>query len=99
MVAVNGAGPIGLFFVALAKLKGAIVISSDLSDERLEVAKELGADFTINAIEAGDQVRAVKDLTDGGRGVDVAIEATGFPKVWRMCLRYYDNYRYQAASL
>ncbi|MCD4669069.1 MAG: zinc-binding dehydrogenase [Actinomycetia bacterium] len=86
MVAVNGAGPIGLFFVALAKLKGAIVISSDLSGERLEVAKELGADFTINAAEVDDQVRAVKDLTDGGRGVDVAIEATGFPKVWEMTI-------------
>ena len=84
MVAINGAGPIGLFFTALAKLKGAIVISSDLSGERLEAAKELGADFTINASEEDDQVQAVKDLTDGGRGVDVAIEATGFPKVWKM---------------
>lgn len=86
MVAVNGAGPIGLFFVALAKLKGAIVISSDLSDERLKVAKELGADLTINASKVEDQIRAVKDLTDGGRGVDVAIEATGFPKVWEMTI-------------
>ncbi|MES0340926.1 MAG: zinc-binding dehydrogenase [Candidatus Humimicrobiaceae bacterium] len=86
MVAVNGAGPIGLFFVALAKLKGAIVISSDLSDERLVTAKELGADFTVNATEVEDQVKAVKDLTDGSKGVDVAIEATGFPKVWEMTI-------------
>jgi L-iditol 2-dehydrogenase len=87
MVAVNGAGPIGLFFVALAKLKGAIVISSDLSDERLVTAKELGADFTVNATEVEDQVKAVKDLTDNSKGVDVAIEATGFPKVWEMTIR------------
>ena len=86
MVAVNGAGPIGLFFVALAKLKGAIVVSCDLSDERLITAKELGADFTINVSKADDQVCAVKDLTSGGRGVDVAIEATGFPKVWEMTI-------------
>jgi L-iditol 2-dehydrogenase len=86
MVAVNGAGPIGLFFVALAKLKGAIVISSDLSDERLVTAKELGADFTVNATKVEDQVKAVKDLTDGSKGVDVAIEATGFPKVWEMTI-------------
>ncbi|MCJ7666054.1 MAG: zinc-binding dehydrogenase, partial [Actinobacteria bacterium] len=85
-VAVNGAGPIGLFFVALAKLKGAIVISTDLSDERLIKAKELGADFTVNAAIVSDQVQAVKDLTDGGSGVDVAIEATGFPKVWEMTI-------------
>lgn len=86
IVAVNGAGPIGLFFVALAKLKGAIVISSDLSRERLNVAKELGADHIVDATKVDDQVKAVKDLTAGGRGVDVAIEATGFPKVWEMTI-------------
>ena len=86
MVAVNGAGPIGLFFVTLAKLKGAIVISTDLSDERLSVSKELGADFTVNASKVNDQVAAVRKLTDGKRGVDVAIEATGFPKVWEMTI-------------
>ena len=86
IVAVNGAGPIGLFFVALAKLKGAIVVSSDLSDERLKVAKELGADQIVNVTEADDQVEAVRALTAGGRGVDVAIEATGFPKVWEMTI-------------
>jgi L-iditol 2-dehydrogenase len=86
IVVVNGAGPIGLFFVALAKLKGAIVISSDLSNERLITAKELGADFTVNATKVEDQVKAVKDLTEGGKGVDVAIEATGFPKVWEMTI-------------
>jgi L-iditol 2-dehydrogenase len=87
MVAVNGAGPIGLFFVVLAKLKGAVVISCDLSDERLKVAKELGADITVNAAKIDDQVKAVKEYTDGARGVDVAIEATGFPKVWEMTIR------------
>jgi len=86
VVAVNGAGPIGLFFVTLAKLKGAIVISSDLSDERLKVAEELGADFNVNASKVEDQVQAVRDLTAGGRGVDVTIEATGFPKVWEMTI-------------
>ena len=86
IVAVNGAGPIGLFFVALAKLKGAVVISSDLSDERLKVAEELGADHIVNATEVDDQVEAVRALTAGGRGVDVAIEATGFPKVWEMTI-------------
>jgi L-iditol 2-dehydrogenase len=86
MVAVNGAGPIGLFFVALAKLKGAIVISTDLSDERLKVAGQLGADLTVNASNVDDQVKAVRDLTEGKKGVDVAIEATGFPKVWEMTI-------------
>ena len=53
LVVVNGAGPIGLFFVALAKLKGARVISTDLSVERLSYAVELRADFTIDATKVG----------------------------------------------
>ena len=86
-VVVNGAGPIGLFWVALAKLKGARVISTDLSDERLGIASEFGADFTINATKVEDQVEAVKSLTEGSRGADVAVDATGFPNVWEMALR------------
>ncbi len=84
IVAINGAGPIGLFWVAMAKLKGAIVISTDLSEDRLKVAKGFGADFIIDASIVEDQVAEVKKLTDGGRGVDVAVDASGFPKVWEM---------------
>jgi len=86
MVVVNGAGPIGLMFVVLAKLKGARVISTDLSDERLGYAKDFGADYIINASKVSDQVAAVKELTEDGKGVDVAIEATGSPKVWEMTI-------------
>lgn len=81
-VAVNGAGPIGLFFVQLAKLRGARVIASDLSAERLQVARRLGADETINASDVPDQVEAVRSLTEQHRGVDIAIEAVGSPQVW-----------------
>ncbi|MBU1180497.1 zinc-binding dehydrogenase, partial [Patescibacteria group bacterium] len=86
MVVVNGAGPIGLMFVALARLKGAVVISTDLSDERLRYAKDFGADYIINATNVSDQVDAVKELTEDGKGVDVAIEASGSPKVWEMTI-------------
>lgn len=41
----------------LAKLKGAKIISSDLSDERLKYAKDFGADYTINVSEVDDQVK------------------------------------------
>jgi len=81
-VAINGAGPIGLFFLQLAKLKGARVITCDLSKERLEIARTLGADETVDASKVDDQVEAVKALTEAGRGVDVAIEAVGSPQVW-----------------
>jgi L-iditol 2-dehydrogenase len=84
MVAINGAGPIGLMFVALSKLKGAIVISVDLSDERLEYAESFGADYIINGSKVNSEVKAVKNLTEMGRGVDIAIDATGVPSVWEM---------------
>ncbi|OFW53240.1 MAG: hypothetical protein A2163_08745 [Actinobacteria bacterium RBG_13_35_12] len=86
MVVINGAGPIGLMFVVLAKLKGALVISVDLSDERLGYAREFGADYIINGSRVDDQVQAVKDLTEGRRGVDVAVDATGIPRVWEMAI-------------
>ena len=85
-IAVNGAGPIGLMFIAVAKLKGATVISLDLSDERLGYASKFGADHTINVTKVDNQVQAVKSLTEGERGVDVAIDATGVPRVWEMAI-------------
>jgi L-iditol 2-dehydrogenase len=82
IVAVNGAGPIGLMFVRLAALRGARVIASDLSPARLTAARALGASQTICVRDVDDQVAAVRVLTPGGRGVDAAIEAVGLPEVW-----------------
>lgn len=81
-VVVNGAGPLGLMFVRLAKLKGARVITSDRQKERLEVAGRLGADIIIDINDVEDQVSAIRALTRDGQGVDVAIEAVGRPEVW-----------------
>ena len=63
-------------------LRGAHVIACDMSAARLEAAKKLGAIDTVKVDEVEDQAQAVKDLTEDGRGVDVAIEATGVPPVW-----------------
>jgi L-iditol 2-dehydrogenase len=82
-VAIVGAGPIGLMFVKLTALKGGYVICSDLSDERLKNAQKFGARETIQVKEGVDQVDEVKKRTEGNRGVDVAIEATGLPDVWK----------------
>lgn len=81
-VAVNGAGPLGLMFIRLAKLKGARVIASDGQKERLEIAGRLGADLTVDINDVEDQVSAVRALTGDSRGVDVAIEAVGQPEIW-----------------
>ena len=86
-VVVNGAGPIGLFFVRLAKLKGARVISTDLRASRLQIARSLGADETLDASEVQDTVEAVRRLTPGAEGADVVIDATGVPALWEAALR------------
>lgn len=81
-VVIHGAGPLGLMMIKLAKLKGAYVISTDKNQLRLDAAKALGADETIDISEVSDVTSAVKGLTAFGRGVDVAIDATGLPSVW-----------------
>jgi L-iditol 2-dehydrogenase len=85
-VAIIGAGPIGLLHLLTAKKMGAEkIIVTDLVDERLQYAKELGADETVNA-EREDAVKRVKELTDG-YGADVVIEAIGQPSTWEQALR------------
>lgn len=83
-VVINGAGPIGLFFTALVKRKGARIIQTDVVDERLKVAQNLGADHTINA--GKDVIKEVKELTEG-RGADVSIEAVGYPQIWETTIK------------
>jgi L-iditol 2-dehydrogenase len=69
-VCVNGCGPIGLMFIRMCYLRGARVIACDLSEVRLDMARKLGAAETINIGQVEDQARAVRELTEGGRGVD-----------------------------
>ncbi len=79
VVVVAGAGTLGLGMIAAARLKNpSVLIAVDLLPKRLDAAKKLGADLTINPNET-DAVQQVLDLTDG-YGCDVYIEATGHPK-------------------
>jgi threonine dehydrogenase-like Zn-dependent dehydrogenase len=86
IVVIAGAGTLGLGMVGAAKLTNAgMVISCDLMDSRLEVARNMGADLCINPAKE-DAVQRVLDLTDG-YGCDVFIEATGHPKAVNMGLQ------------
>lgn len=79
VVVMAGAGTLGLCMIQLIALKTPKkLIVIDLNDKKLELAKKLGADITINPVRE-DAVQFVKDLTDG-YGCDVYIEATGSPK-------------------
>lgn len=72
---VVGLGPIGLMHMQVARLYGARVIAADLIPARLEKAKTLGADWTINSQE-NDLGAFVKEVTDGW-GADAAVVAVG----------------------
>jgi len=73
VVFVMGAGTIGLTVMVNAKILGATVIISDVFDEKLDYARLLGADYTLNAKEV-DVVEKVKELTDG-YGANVVVDA------------------------
>jgi len=83
-VAIVGAGPIGLAALLTAQFYSpAEIMLIDLDDNRLEVARSLGATKLINSSD-GKAVQRVMDLT-GGAGVDVAIEAVGVPATFDVC--------------
>ncbi|ACO76988.1 Zinc-containing alcohol dehydrogenase superfamily [Azotobacter vinelandii CA] len=86
IVAVFAQGPIGLCATAGAKLRGAsTIIAIDGVDERLEIARRLGADVTLNFRKV-DVVDEILRLT-GGRGVDASIEALGLQSTFESALR------------
>ncbi len=77
-VVVTGPGPIGLMGVAVAKALGAQpVILTGTRDNRLEIGKQLGADYVIN-VRREDAVEKVREL-NGGKGVDYVLECAGAP--------------------
>ena len=86
-VAVIGAGQIGLMFVRLATERGARVICVDKSSDRLAVARELGAEETVEVSEGVDTIEAVREWTPASRGADRVIEAVGLPETWEQALQ------------
>jgi alcohol dehydrogenase len=85
VVAVVGAGPIGLSAISGARLfSPSLVVAIDKAPARLDAAKQFGADVVINNTEQ-DPIAAVRELTDG-LGADVAIEAVGVPATFELAV-------------
>ncbi|WP_079477563.1 2,3-butanediol dehydrogenase [Halobacillus salinus] len=83
-VAVFGAGPIGLVTIEAAKAAGASrIIALDLSETRLEKAKEMGATDTINSGET-DPIEAIRELEQDG--VDVSFEVAGVEPTFKQSI-------------
>lgn len=85
-VAVFALGPVGLMAAVGAKLKGAgLIIGVDGVTERLELARKLGVDITVNFKKA-DPIKRILELTDG-QGVDSAVECLGGQVTFEACIK------------
>ncbi|ENV70999.1 zinc-dependent alcohol dehydrogenase family protein [Acinetobacter towneri] len=83
-IAIVGTGPIGMGCLLTAQFYSpAQIIAVDMDDNRLAMAKELGATYTINSAKE-DAVQRILEIT-GGRGVDCAMEAVGVEATWDIC--------------
>jgi len=76
-VAVHGCGGVGLSAIMIATALGANVIAIDISEQKLALAKALGAVATVDARRTSDVVATVVDLTKGG--AHVSVDALGHP--------------------
>lgn len=83
-VMVIGCGMIGLGAVVRASMRGATVVAVDLDDDKLLLARRLGASHTINSRTENVHERLVS-LT-GGYGPDVVVEAVGSPATYVMAV-------------
>ena len=83
-VMVIGCGMVGMGAVVRAALRGAIVIAVDVDDEKLALAKEVGATHAINSMT--EDVHARIQTITNGFGADVVIEAVGNPRTYVMAV-------------
>lgn len=80
-VIIQGAGPVGLSSLVLAKLGGGSPITVvGAPSSRLEMAKKLGADFTVDISSLPDSEARVDQVRELVGEADLCIEATGFPE-------------------
>ena len=83
-VMVIGCGMVGLGAVVRAALRGATVIAADIDEEKLLIAKQMGAAYALNTM-APDFTERLAEVT-GGDGPDVVVEAVGSPATYRLAV-------------
>ncbi len=82
-IAIVGVGPVGTAVLLTSQFYSpSIIIAIDMDDNRLKLARELGATHTINSAKENvlDRIKKIAE-----EGVDVAIEAVGIPETWNIC--------------
>ena len=83
-VVVIGCGMVGMGAIVRSVQRGATVVAADIDDEKLALAREMGAAFTINTMTEDVHAR-LQEITDGF-GPDVIIEAVGSPVTYNMAV-------------
>jgi propanol-preferring alcohol dehydrogenase len=84
VLVIGAGGGVGIHVVQMARLHSARVLGADIGEEKLALARELGADETIDA-RSVDIAERARSLT-GGRGVDAAIDLVGSASTLRAAL-------------
>ncbi len=84
VVMVIGCGMVGMGAIVRASERGAIVIAADIDDEKLALAKRMGAAYAINTM--GKDVHEQLQAITNGFGPDVIIEAVGSPATYQMAV-------------
>ena len=84
VVMVIGCGMVGMGAIVRAALRGATVIAADIDDEKLALAKKMGATYAVNTIKE-DVHQRLQEMTDGF-GPDVVIEAVGSVPTYQMAI-------------
>ena len=86
LVAVFGVGGLGHLAIQYAAIAGGRVVAVDLHDEKLELARELGAEFTVNAAEE-DPVEAIQRLGGVDQAIALAVSPRAFEQAYRSLRR------------
>jgi D-arabinose 1-dehydrogenase-like Zn-dependent alcohol dehydrogenase len=84
VLVIGAGGGVGIHMLQMARLCGGRVIAAEVGEEKLELAREMGADELVDA-RRGDIMKQVRALTQG-RGVDAAIDMVGSSETLKACL-------------
>jgi propanol-preferring alcohol dehydrogenase len=81
LVAVFGVGGLGHMAIQYARIAGGRVVAVDVLDEKLELARELGAEFTVNAAKQ-DPITAIQELGGADQAIALAVSAASFQQAF-----------------
>jgi alcohol dehydrogenase, propanol-preferring len=86
LVAVFGVGGLGHMAIQYARIAGGRVVAVDLHEEKLDLARELGAEFTVNAVKQ-DPAVAIQGLGGADQAIALAVAPTSFEQAYRSLRR------------